>query len=142
MTTSRKIIVISLVMFVFVIPLLAQERANDFPVLKGPYLGQKPPGMTPEVFAPGIISSPDHRELAGGTFSPDGKEYYFTRSIDNDWVIMVSRLEPEGWTFPEPVKFSEGFTALEPHVTLDNRRIFWVSWGGERYRYVYGYKNL
>jgi Tol biopolymer transport system component len=85
--------------------------------------------MKPEVFAPGIISSTDHRELGGGTFSPDGKEYYFTRDIDNDWVIMVSRLESEGWTFPEPVKFSEGFTALEPHITFDNRRIFWASWG-------------
>jgi len=25
----------------------------DIPVLKGPFLGQKPPGMTPEIFAPG-----------------------------------------------------------------------------------------
>ena len=30
----------------------AQEKTADFPVLKGPYLGQKPPGMTPEIFAP------------------------------------------------------------------------------------------
>ena len=29
---------------------------EDFPILKGPYLGQKPPGTMPEVFAPGIIS--------------------------------------------------------------------------------------
>jgi hypothetical protein len=28
----------------------------DFPELNGPYLGQKPPGITPEVFAPEIIS--------------------------------------------------------------------------------------
>ena len=26
---------------------------SDFPVLKGPYLGQKPPGDVPELFAPG-----------------------------------------------------------------------------------------
>ena len=129
MTTSKKIIVVSLVILVFVIPVLAQEKANDFPILKGPYLGQKPPGLTPEIFAPGIISSTDDRELGSCTFSPDGKEFYFTRSIDNNWVILVSRLESEGWTFPEPVKFSEGFTALESHVTFDNRRIFWV-WRG------------
>ena len=24
-------------------------QRDEFPVLKGPYLGQKPPGMTPEV---------------------------------------------------------------------------------------------
>jgi len=28
-----------------------------FPVLKGPYLGQKPPGFKPELFAPGIITT-------------------------------------------------------------------------------------
>jgi len=30
---------------------------GEFPVLKGPYFGQKPPGSTAEVFAPGIIST-------------------------------------------------------------------------------------
>ena len=35
----------------------AQQKTKDFPVLKGPYLGQKPPGMNPEIFAPGIIST-------------------------------------------------------------------------------------
>jgi hypothetical protein len=29
---------------------LAQK--DDAPVLKGPYFGQDPPGMTPEIFAP------------------------------------------------------------------------------------------
>ncbi|UCE39014.1 MAG: PD40 domain-containing protein, partial [Thermoplasmata archaeon] len=75
------------------------------------------------------------RELSC-TFSPDGKEFYFARDIDNDWVILVSRLESEGWTFPEPAKFSERFTALEPHVTLDNRRIFWV-WRGLKDKGMY-----
>jgi hypothetical protein len=33
------------------------EAAAAFPILKGPYLGQKPPGMIPEIFAPGFIST-------------------------------------------------------------------------------------
>ena len=48
---------------------------SDFPVLKGPYLGQKPPGMTPEVFAPGIIST-EHKEHSTLAFSPDGTEIF------------------------------------------------------------------
>lgn len=36
---------------------------EDFPVLKGPYLGQKPPGVKPEIFAPGIVSTKDHISL-------------------------------------------------------------------------------
>ena len=33
----------------------AQDE-DPWPVLRGPYLGQSPPGMDSEVFAPGIIS--------------------------------------------------------------------------------------
>ncbi|MFC2156861.1 TolB family protein [Acidobacteriota bacterium] len=102
---------------------------DESPVLKGPYLGQKLPGVIPEIFAPGIVSTEVNRELGGCSFSPDGKECYFTRAIDDDWVIMVTRLESEGWTIPEPVEFSKGFTALYPHVTLDNHRVLW-QWRG------------
>ena len=67
---------------------------NDFPVLKGPYMGQKPPGMVAESFAPGIISK-DAWELEG-VFAPGMKEFYFTsnrksstvtgfRQINNVW---------------------------------------------------------
>lgn len=28
------------------------------------------------------------------------------------------------WTAPEPYKISAGFTALEPHITFDNRGLF------------------
>jgi len=31
-----------------------QAQQDDFNVLKGPYLGQEAPGMTPGIFAPGI----------------------------------------------------------------------------------------
>ena len=44
----------------------AQEKTidkTDIPVLKGPYFGQKPPGATPEVFAPGIVSIDEYSEF-------------------------------------------------------------------------------
>lgn len=50
---------------------------DEFPVLEGPYMGQKPPGMEAEPFAPGIISK-EGWELQG-VFSPGMKEFYFTR---------------------------------------------------------------
>jgi len=63
--------------------------------LKGPYLGQKPPGKKPVVFAPGIVS------IYGGnentiTFSPDGKEIYFGR----EGGISICELTEQGWTAP------------------------------------------
>ncbi len=53
---------------------------DEFPVLKGPYLGQKPPGLTPEVFAPGIVSTKGWE--VSGVFTPDMKEFYFIREVD------------------------------------------------------------
>ena len=79
------------VCFIFLI-LFGYARQDDFPLLKGSYLGQKPPGMTPEVFAPGIISFPDHRELAGGTFSSEGNRIAFAsdRNGNRDiWVMDI-----------------------------------------------------
>jgi hypothetical protein len=89
--------------------------------LKGPYLGQPIPGRTPAIFAPGLVSVPDAKASAC-SFSPDLKEFYFTRAGSR---LMVSRLTDEGWTFPAPVTVSEGDTAFAPHVTADNKRLYW-----------------
>jgi len=48
-----------------------------FPKLSGPYLGQKPPGMTPEIFAPSIVSSSDGLEY-GMAFTPDARNFILT----------------------------------------------------------------
>lgn len=69
-------------------------RQEDPAVLRGPYLGQKLPGMTPEVFAPGIVSTPEFREFSGA-FTPDGREYHFFRFADGAGMMM-SRLTDEG----------------------------------------------
>jgi len=90
--------------------------------LWGPYLGQEPPGIEPKMFAPGLVSLAASPEF-GGTFSPDGKELYFTRNM----VIMVSRELEGGWTVPEPAKFSRGFRAHEPHITADGKKLYF-SW--------------
>ena len=50
---------------------------RSFPAPKSPYLGQKPPGMTPEVFAPGIVSTKNNIEFKIA-ISPDGKYLFYT----------------------------------------------------------------
>lgn len=102
--------------------------AAAWPALSGPYLGQPAPGETPQVFAPGLISLPGTGDYAC-TWSPDGHEFYFTRSRDDSsgvrQEILTSRLGKDGWTAPVPVSFSAGPNAHEPHVTADGRRIYW-----------------
>jgi CubicO group peptidase (beta-lactamase class C family) len=44
------------------------DSQDKFSVLEGPYLGQEPPGLTPEVFAPDIVPT-EHRAW-GGSFTP------------------------------------------------------------------------
>jgi hypothetical protein len=46
---------VSLLLLVLLFSGYCSKKA-DSPVLKGPYLAQKPPGMTPEIFAPGYIN--------------------------------------------------------------------------------------
>jgi hypothetical protein len=98
--------------------------------LKGPYLGQNPPGRTPKVFAPGIISSHDNFEFSG-TFSPDGREFYFTRRAHGarNNVIMVCRQNNGEWLAPEPASFSGRYSDHEPHITPDGGRLYF---GGNR----------
>ena len=55
---------------------------DELPVLEGPYLGQKPPGLTPEVFAPGIISTKGWEY--GAVFAPGMKELYWVREVNAD----------------------------------------------------------
>lgn len=42
------------------------------------YLGQKPPGLTPKAFAPGMVTTDDWE--VSGVFTPDLKEFYFIRN--------------------------------------------------------------
>ncbi len=53
---------------------------DEPPVLEGPYLGQTPPGLTPEPFAPGVVSTKGWE--VSGVFTPDMKEFYFIREVD------------------------------------------------------------
>jgi len=100
------------------------SQQSDFPVLQGPYLGQKMPGTTPEVFAPGIVSIPGSTEFTG-CFSPDNKDYYFYRFSANDEdKIYFSRVIDGKWTNPRPAAFSQGFSASQPHITLDNKSLY------------------
>jgi len=77
---------------------------DEFPVLKGPYLGQKPPGITPEVFAPGIISTGYDERMA--VFTLDGKEFYYQLWGVPHPVILTMKEKDGYWTKPKVASFS------------------------------------
>lgn len=107
----------------------ADKRPWKFPSLEGEYMGQEPPGQTPKIFAPGIVST-DGGEFAG-TFSPDGREFYFTANSGvkklKTNTIMVTRRVNDQWTEPAVASFSGQYFDFEPYITPDGKRFFFGS---------------
>jgi len=105
--------------------LTSRGQLNDFPLLKGPYIGQKPPGIIPEIFAPGIISTGE-REF-NSVFSPDGKEFYFTKRSGGLFKMFCLTEEKEGWTKPALVPFSANCHDFDMGFSSDGLRLFFCS---------------
>jgi hypothetical protein len=97
----------------------------DFPKLTGPYLGQKPPGKTPEPFASNI---PELYFLHGMIrFSPDGNEAYW-KPAEGTAPIFVSKIENGQWTKPKTASFSVGSHLDDsPFFSPDSKRLFFIS---------------
>lgn len=58
----------------------ATSTAHKIQKLQGPYLGQTPPGLTPAVFAPGVIST--ERWEISGVFSPNMQAFYYINEVE------------------------------------------------------------
>ncbi len=107
--------------------------------VKGNYLGQKPPGMKPEIFAPGIVST-EYFEHSAPAFSPDGKTVI--------WTVIQERRKPSRlmemhrqngeWTKPALVSFADT-TADDfyPSFSVDGKKLYFCS----RRKVPAGYKD-
>jgi len=70
-------------------------------------LGQKPPGMTPEIFAPRIISTGHGERIAA--FSPNGKEFYYALwGAPHGVILQMNEIDGQ-WTKPKVASFSGRF---------------------------------
>ncbi len=69
---------------------------DEFPILEGPYMGQKPPGLIPEVFAPGIVNTEGFAEHEG-MFAPGMKAFYFIRSGEKDKSLNAIEYKNNQW---------------------------------------------
>ena len=106
-----------------------KSKDSDAPITEETYLGQKPPGSIPEIFAPGIISI-NGRSDNGISFSPDLDEIYFSAmKKDEDDVIYISKLENNKWTNPKKANFTKGKKdgEMHPFVTANGKRIYFTA---------------
>ncbi|KAF7789051.1 hypothetical protein PRUB_a5374 [Pseudoalteromonas rubra] len=73
----------------------AHDQTTEF---KGPYLGQPSPGLTPQPFAPGVISTDRHLE-SEVLFLPDMTELSFTRygGEYGQGTLMAMQYTSDNW---------------------------------------------
>jgi Tol biopolymer transport system component len=116
----KKLILISCLLLIAAIPINAQQ--SNFPKLTGPYLGQKPPGMTPEVFTSEVITKATH---SVAVFSPDGCEVFY---VPWSTLKMETMKQKNGvWTKPRTVLIASEHDAENPWFTADGIRMFFTS---------------
>jgi len=100
---------------------------DTFPKLKGPYLNQTPPGTTPKIFAPGILSFGFHEN--GIFFSPDGNELFYSTS-DSKYTFktfIYLKKENNTWSAPELAPFSGNYYSHSAFFSPDGKKIFFSS---------------
>ncbi len=104
----------------------ARVSGQQPPLPKGEYLGQAPPGLVPQVFAPGIVST--EKEQLNAAFTPDGEEFFFAVAEPGRGHRMYHMVQEEsGWTGPEPVPFASPSSDVDMFVTHDGQRLFFCS---------------
>lgn len=100
------------------------SQAN-LPVLRGPYLGQKLPGNTPELFAPAITPAIERKGCPA--FSPDGNLFIFDGLTTSGGKFFIMKQKNGIWSKPEIAPFSSQYP--EGHVILspDGKKLYFSS---------------
>jgi len=92
------------------------------------YLGQKPPGMVAEIFAPGIVSTNSY-EHSAPAFSPDGSVVLWT-VLDSAFRAHLVEMKYEDgiWSKPGIPSFADT-TADDyyPSFSVDGKKLFFSS---------------
>lgn len=111
------------VLFVLFTACVVCVFAEQPPVLTGPYLGEQPPGDTPKLFAPGVVST--GKEHSAAMFTADGTELWFGRMFPA--AIWFMRQVDSVWTQPEVAPFAHEAGELYPFLAPNGDRIFYKS---------------
>ena len=103
-----------------------EKEEPGFPELVGKYVGQKEPGLTPEIFAPNIVST--GMSEINACFSPDYKEFFFSVVMPSrQFVIMSMKYNGQHWAAPEVAGFSGEYSEADPFITADGKYLYYVS---------------
>jgi len=103
---------------------LNKNSMNDFPTQNDFYFSQEPPGETPEVFAPGIITHGFH-ELSI-TISPTNDEMFYIISDRGYtfYALVHLKREKNSWSKPFLANFAKNISVYSCCFTPDGKGLF------------------
>ncbi len=93
--------------------------------LKGEYMGQKAPGLTPAVFAPHVISTEESE--FGSVFNADNTEFYYGVDIKGKPEIRYSKRSGEHWSKPQVLLSHAQYSYNDPFLSPDEKRLYFIS---------------
>ena len=126
--TARTLSILIGFLIISIILFNSFKQKSESSVIIETYLGQKPPGITPEIFAPDIISIEEGKEYKP-TISPDVSEIFFMRRTPGarDDGIWTSKLEEGKLTEPHKAGFSYQCLEGQPCFSPDGNRLFYMT---------------
>jgi glyoxylase-like metal-dependent hydrolase (beta-lactamase superfamily II)/Tol biopolymer transport system component len=109
----------------FILVAFIYTDPDAFPVLKGPYLGQKPPELTPELFAPGIITTEANEGCLG--WGKEMEYFIFQRWIDGKSQLYIMNQKDGVWSAPEFLPFVEKYQVGDYMIAPDGKTMVFAS---------------
>lgn len=109
-------------LFIVVLFWQCSPEQND----RSAYLGQTPPTLTPQKFAPQLISTENGAEF-GSIFSKDGKEFYYAVDVEGKAKIKSCKYDGAAWTAPKDLLVDDRYSFNDPFLSNDENRLYFIS---------------
>jgi len=99
--------------------------AENQNTLTGPYLGQKPPGKTPELFAPGLISTDGSEGCSG--WGNNMEFFIFQRFINRKPKLFIMDNINGEWSEPKPLSMLDKYLIGDFTLAPDGKTIIFAT---------------
>lgn len=90
------------------------------------YIDKERPGLTPQIFAKGFISTTDESEF-GSVFTADGLEFYYGVDLNGKAEIRYTQLKDGKWQTPKTIISDTQYGFNDPFLSPDESRLYYIS---------------
>jgi hypothetical protein len=119
----KKLILITSGILILIVTEFETSYSQQLP--DSAYFGQIPPGLTPKVFAPGLISLSGRRDTKI-VFSPDGLECFIGTVLNSTFTFLYTKQTNGHWSDPVQADFLGTSDKREPFISPDGQKLFFV----------------